>query len=135
MATLNIKALSAGISLFALFMVGTISAKANTHEGEKKEKEVKAATKKILVNQTWYFTGTSNNDITNAESYSSEADAPCSGAPQTICEIDAPASLDNPELPDMEFEVEPGVTVADQIEASLQGSPSLNTTVKSHRSF
>lgn len=104
---------------------------------------VKAVEKKERINpsveivdsESWYFTGTSNDDITKAENYSSTASAECGGLAQTICEIKAPADPVNSALPDMEFEVEANVTVADQIEASLQGSPSLNSTVKSHRSF
>jgi len=56
MITLNIKALSAGISLFALFMVGTISAKANTTEKEKEKKEVKVS----VATAAWYQVDLSN---------------------------------------------------------------------------
>ena len=136
MATLNIKALSAGISLFALFMVGTISAKANTHEDEKKEKEAETKTAKVLVNQTWYFHGEdSEENVIDANLYqdtpSTEKDC---GPLQTICSISAPEDPLNPGHPKMDEPVNSSQNVADQIlEARENLEP--NDTVTEFREF
>lgn len=111
MATLNIKALSAGISLFALFMVGTISAKANTHEEDKKEKEkkeVKAGSEKIetVANELWFeFTGgdpSSPSDYILHNDDGSESPSICQPEPtELVCAVKALPSASNPMQPDL----------------------------------
>ncbi|NGM65795.1 hypothetical protein [Sphingobacterium sp. SGR-19] len=108
MATLNIKALSAGISLFALFMVGTISAKANTHEGGKKENEVKAKTEKVVLAPQWYeFTDNLNDgDASNPLNYTLTPNAgqnppSCPTGEDQVCAVHAQPDQDNPDIPDL----------------------------------
>ncbi|WP_257667041.1 MauE/DoxX family redox-associated membrane protein [Parapedobacter tibetensis] len=82
-------------------------------------------------NQPWYY-DPSKGTPTQAQSYSEEEVADCDDFEEIICEILAPATSAN--QPDMNHEVSPGVTVADQITEALTGGLSTNATVQSFRS-
>lgn len=94
MATLNLKALSAGISLFALCMMGTVSLNAKTSEGDKKDKEVKIKNsdkvKKQVVLQ-WFTV--SYNATTGKHDILTPTSAPAPGDPcntlntGTMCKV------------------------------------------------
>lgn len=81
------------------------------------------------INQPWYYV---SGNPTEASSYSGEPIAECGDLDEVICEILAPDNGSG--RPNMEAQVTPGVTVRDQINQALSGTPSTNTTVQSFRS-
>lgn len=99
---------------------------------DKKEKPVNDP-----VMETWYFNGATNpanDDELDASQYSLEDSEPCGGLIETVCMIEAPASDNHPDQPDLLYEVSPTKgTASDQIQEALN-SEVINETVQSFRS-
>ena len=137
MATLKIKYLRGAITVFALCLIGTVSAAPNGN-GDEERKEVKA--EKIIVNETWSFNGGSSDSPTDASKYTRTSGEPCDGEPETICQISAPANPLDSNQPHMSAPVQPedpnlpATTVQQQITDALASSAS-NETVQSFREF
>ncbi len=130
MVTLKNNGLRACIALMVILFGVFVAVKAM----ERKE-EVKAEPKS-LVNQTWYFNGTSSDDPTDESLYVTTPPSDgCITPYQKICEVQAPD--DGNGHPDMDAPVG-SQTVRDQINAaqaslSNPGGPSTNSTVTAFR--
>jgi len=90
---------------------------------------------KVLLNDTWYFTGSTSDDPELASNYSLSSTGlpPCGATKEVICQIQAPNSGGQP---DMNAPVD-GTTVQQQIhdaqESIKDGVPTENTTVTGFR--
>lgn len=121
--------------ILAFMLVGTIGISAAVKKDNVKKVE------KVVVTQTWYFTGAVNNNHTNPDNYSPNPPGglPCDDLPEEICQIVAP---DNGGKPDMSASVpgKPGETVSSQINDAYNSlideerEPTLNETVQAFRS-
>lgn len=107
--------------ILAFMVIGTIA----IAEVMKNEN---VAVEKRTINQPWFY---NSGSPTQSGSYSDAPIAECGDLNEVICEIHAP---DNGlGQPDMQAEVAPGVTVQEQIEQALSGTPTTNATVQSFR--
>ncbi|WP_437920275.1 hypothetical protein [Sphingobacterium sp. LRF_L2] len=99
------------------------------------ESKVEVPAAKALATQTWYFTGTSSDNLNAATNYSPNpvSGKPCGSTAQVVCRIEAPADPSNSSLPDMEAEDDNGTTIAQHIN-NAQSSLSANDVVKAFRS-
>ncbi len=83
----------------ALCMVGTVSAKTDTNEGDKKEKEIKIVPKKTTKSTQWFeFVGTSTDSPTDHTKYRAlEEDEPLPNCPSgnRVCILNAPMGSNN----------------------------------------
>lgn len=132
MATLKNNWLRAGLAMIILFLGAFFVVKAM----DNKKENVRETSSKKLVNVTWYFTGSADDNPELASNYSLTQDPnkSCdSSNPEVICEIQAP---NNGGQPDMNAPVA-GTTVQLQIRAAHQsiadGTPSANETVTAFR--
>lgn len=103
MASLKIKYLKGAFTVFALCLIGTVSAAPNGNGDEKEDKkEVKAKSETTIIQtEAWEFNGTPGNlnEETNASYYSRPSSTPnCSGG-ANICIVVAPEDPSNPGQP------------------------------------
>lgn len=105
---------------------------ANAHD---KKEGLKVETK--AETQKWHFNGASNpadNNVDNPLQYSKGESTSCNNTPETVCNLNAPASSANSNQPDLSAMVgSTGKTVSQRInDAISSGTP--NETVTSFRS-
>lgn len=96
MATLKIKYLKGAITMFALCLIGTVSAAPNGNADEKEEKkEVKVETAKVFSEAWFSYDGTGDQDDPASYMYNPSGGG-CSGNTQ-LCEIRIASPSQDPE--------------------------------------
>ena len=105
---------------------------ANAHD---KKEEIKVETK--AETEEWHFDGAvdpANNNVDSPSQYSKGESTSCNNTPETVCNLNAPASSSNSNQPDLSAMVgSTGKTVSQRInDAISSGTP--NETVTSFRS-
>ncbi|MEJ5089284.1 hypothetical protein D3C87_1277740 [compost metagenome] len=91
----------------------------------------------VLTNQTWHFNGGPSDLPTDASKYTLTPGEPCDENPETVCELNAPASAVNPGQPDLSAMIsiagQPAQSISQRITAALSSSTP-NETVTAFRS-
>lgn len=126
------------VSLFTLILalvaIGTIAVAAVMKKDSTVAARTSVETEKTVVMETWYFTG--GNPESPADYSNDPADATlCSGLPQTICTLEAPADGNTPDFDEVIAGKSVGQHVEDAVESLKTSTPlPINAVVTAYRS-
>lgn len=134
MKTKNIVKASLFTLILAFMAIGTVAiAKEVMKKENSNQNETTKEVVEIILLDTWYFHGSdSPTNVKNPALYQDSPSSKNCGPLQTICSINAPEDTENPGYPDMNYEVEPGVTVSSLIEQA-RASKTPNEVVNDFR--